>query len=61
MDWFGKDCKHQCCQFEKDGEGVEDTSSPLLVYCKLLGNTNHDHEGNCTLELCPLGTLAEME
>jgi hypothetical protein len=51
--WFGKDCKHQICQFEKDCNGVEDTSQPDLVFCN--HKENHDEcEGNCTERKCPL-------
>lgn len=54
--WFGKDCEHQCCQFEgwHTPEGYEeDKSSPVLVICNHKGNPD-DCEGNCNERRCPL-------
>jgi len=52
-EWYGKGCKHQNCMFEKDLDGVEDRSSPVLVFCNHPLNTD-DCEGNCRLKLCPI-------
>lgn len=51
--WYGEKCKHQCCQFERDGDGIEDKSEPVLIYCGHSDNTM-DCEGNCNPRLCPL-------
>lgn len=53
-DWYGRYCINQICQFEEDSEGIEDKSSPVLIYCKNQEGTNHDHEGNCNEKYCPL-------
>jgi hypothetical protein len=54
-DWFGKNCEHQICQFERwyteDGY-EEDKSEPVLVFCNHKDNSK-DHEGNCYSEICP--------
>lgn len=56
-DWFGKNCKHQICQFEKHytgpGEYEEDKSFPVLVFCTHDKNPD-DAEGNCCPKNCPL-------
>ena len=52
-DWFGKNCKYQCCVFEKYLDGVEDTSMYELVFCNHIDNPD-DCEGNCRKEWCPL-------
>ena len=55
--WYGKGCDNQICQFEGwyTPEGYEeDRSEPVLVFCKAQEGTEHDHEGNCQPEWCPL-------
>jgi hypothetical protein len=55
MEWFGKYCYYQICQWEEN----EITNSnykeeePVLVYCNHPDNPD-DHEGNCNFKLCPL-------
>jgi len=54
--WFGKNCKHQCCQWEETEQtgGPEfQEATPSLIFCDHKENTN-ECEGNCTLGLCPL-------
>lgn len=53
--WYGKDCKHQICQFEgwyTEYGYEQDKSSPVLVFCNHKNN-KHDHEGNCCEKWCP--------
>ena len=51
--WYGEKCNYQICQFEKDGDGVEDRSEPILIYCNHKGN-KRDCEGNCNQKDCPI-------
>lgn len=51
--WFGQKCKNQICQFETDGDGIEDKSEPVLIYCNHEDNED-GCEGNCRLSICPI-------
>lgn len=51
--WFGKNCSKQICQFEKDCDGVEDKSYPVLVFCNHEDNPDNC-EGNCNEKNCPI-------
>ncbi len=53
--WFGKNCKHQCCQWEETEEtGGPDyrEQHPSLIFCDHKDNTD-DCEGNCNIKRCP--------
>ena len=53
--WFGKRCKHQCCQWE-DSEEIAGPDwkeyNPVLIYCNHTDNPS-ETEGNCTELRCP--------
>jgi hypothetical protein len=49
-DWYGKDCPHQCCQWEDSDQ----TQTPVLIYCSHKYNPGPDCEGNCQKQICPL-------
>ena len=53
--WFGKKCKHQCCQWE-DSEEIAGPNwkeyEPVLIYCNHADN-HSETEGNCTELRCP--------
>lgn len=52
--WFGQLCSHQICQYERDGEGKEDKSQPILIFCNHPDNPR-SHEGNCAPDMnCPM-------
>lgn len=51
--WYGQHCQYQSYQFEKDGEGVEDKSYPILIFCNHEDNEKNC-EGNCNVGLCPI-------
>jgi len=54
-EWYGKNCIHQCCQWEDNEEtGGPDykEAHPALIFCNHKSNA-HDHEGNCSVEQCP--------
>ena len=51
--WYGEKCNYQICQFERDCDGIEDKSEPILIYCNHKEN-KRDCEGNCNQKLCPI-------
>jgi len=58
-DWFGKQCKFQCCQWEENeqtGGPKFRESLPALIFCNHTKNPE-DTEGNCREKICPLGLI----
>jgi hypothetical protein len=59
-EWFGKNCKFQCCQWEENeetGGPHYKESEPCLVFCNH-GQNPDNFEGNCNRTICPLAVAA---
>lgn len=52
LNWYGKNCEHQNCLFDRKRGATPANSTPDLIYCDHPRNPD-EYEGNCRKDVCP--------